>query len=76
MLEVQKRQAQDLPYWLNAVRLHSKFGVNLCSAFTGSQGPGKREWARAAGTMGAREWAGPSEEVGSRTGAELGEDHR
>lgn len=42
----------------------------------GSQGPGKREWARAAGIMGASVWVGPGEEVGSRTGAELGEDHR
>ena len=25
---------------------------------------------------GARVWAGPGEEVGSRTGTELGEDHR
>ena len=32
--------------------LWSKSGVDICSAFTGSQGPGKREWARAAGTMG------------------------
>ena len=57
-------------------QLCSKSGVDICSAFTGSQGPGKREWASAVGTMGARVSARPGEEVGCRTGTELGEDHR
>ena len=40
--------------------LCSRPGVDICSAFTGPQGPGEKEWARAAGTMGARGWEGQS----------------